>query len=158
MITVNKNTVNSYGPPRAAQHQSERPLATIQASTSHYSGNFNLPLFCDMGAGIDICSLTTAQMYRFRIRYEEGKHNNIYDVSGNNIRIVGLTIVYLHCGKLRKPLKINSAENLGRDGEVIVSLRTLRRMEAILDKWPSINTAKFAEWDEELYSNLDTEF
>ena len=63
-------------------------------------------------------------MYKFSIRYEEGKHNNIYDVSGNNIKIVGFTIIYLHCGNLRKPLKINIAENLGRDSEVILSLRT----------------------------------
>ena len=52
----------------------------------------------------------------------------------------------------------HTAKNLGQDGEVIVSLRTLRRMGAIPDEWPSINIAKFAEWDKKLYNNLDTEF
>ena len=97
-------------------------------------------------------------MYSFRIRYEENKKNNIYNVSGNNIRIVGYTIIYLHCGNLRKPLKINIAENLGRNGEVILSLRTLRRMGAIPDQWPVIDESKFAEWDDNLYSSFDTEF
>ena len=82
-------------------------------STRHYSGNFDLPLFCDKGAGRDICSLTTAQMYGFCLRYEEGKNTNVYSVSGNNIKIIGFTIIYLHCGKLRKPLKVNIAENFG---------------------------------------------
>ena len=50
------------------------------------------------------------------------------------------------------------AKNPGRDGEVIVSLRTLRRMGAIPDEWPKINTAKFQQWDEELFNNLDTEY
>ena len=129
-MVINTDTVGTYSPPTAAQHQSERPLALIQASTRHYSGNFDLPVFCDTGAGIDICSLATAQMYGFRIRYEEGHNSNIYDVSGNNIKMVGYTIIYLHCGKLRKPLKVNIAENLGREGEVIMSLRTLRRLGA----------------------------
>ena len=103
--------MGTFGPPTAAQHQSQRPLAVIQASTSHYSGNFVLPLFWDMGAGVNICSLTTAQIYGFRIKYEEGKNTNIYDVSGNNIKIVGFTIIYPHSGRLRKHLKINIAEN-----------------------------------------------
>ena len=79
-VTVNTDTVGSFRPPTAAQYQSERPIAVIQASTKHYSRNFDLPMFCDTGADIDICSLTTAQMYRFRIPYDKGKHNNIYDV------------------------------------------------------------------------------
>ena len=97
-------------------------------------------------------------MYGFQICYDEGKHNNIYDVSGSNIRIVGYTIIYLHCGNLRKPLMINIAENLGRDGEVILSLRTLRRMGAIPEQWPVIDKMKFAEWNDNIYSEFDTKF
>ena len=150
--------MGTFGPPTTAQNQSKSSLAVIQATTSHYSRNFNLPLFCDRGASIDIFSLTTAQMYGFWIRYKEGKNTNIYDVSGNNIKIVGFTIIYLHSARLRKPLKINIAENLGRDGEVILSLRTLRRMAAIPDVCPVIDKTKFAEWDLNIYSHFDTGF
>ena len=97
-------------------------------------------------------------MYGFRIRYKEGSNSNIFDVSGNNIGIVGYTIIYLHCGKLRKRLKVNIARNLGREGEVILSLRTLRRMGAIPDQWPVIDESKLAEWGDYLYSDFDTEF
>ena len=58
-VTINTDAVGTFGPLTTAQHQSEMPLAVIKASTSHYSGNFDLALFCDTGAGIDICSLTT---------------------------------------------------------------------------------------------------
>ena len=54
-------------------------------------------------------------------------------------------------------MKINIAENLGRDGEVILSLRTLRRMGAIPDQWPVIDETMFAEWDDNIYSDFDTE-
>ena len=46
----------------------------------------------------------------------------------------------------------------GRDREVILFLRTLRSMGTIPNVWPNINAAKFAEWDEELYSDLNTDF
>ena len=48
------------------------------------------------------------------------------------------------------------AKNLGRVGQAIVSLRTLRRMSTILDVWLSINTTKSAKWDNELYHDPDT--
>ena len=128
--TIRANNIQEAGHSQHGHHgftwaTQGRPVSEWKANSNHQGQhqalcrNFNLPLSCDTGAGIDICSLTTAQMYGFRIRYEEGKHTNIYDVSGNNIRIVVFTIIYLHCGKLRKPLKVNIAENLGRDGEVI---------------------------------------
>ena len=42
---------------------------------------------------------------------------NIYDVSGNNIQVVGFTIIYIHCEGLVRPLKVTVAKNLGRDGK-----------------------------------------
>ena len=39
-----------------------------------------------------------------------------------------------------------------------MSLRTLRRMVAISEEWPIIDEKIFAEWDEDLYSDFDTEF
>ena len=57
-----------------------------------------------------------------------------------------------------QPLKVSIAENLGRDGEVILSLRTLRRMGAIPDQWPVIDETKILEWNDNIYSDFDTEF
>ena len=107
---------------------------------------------------MDICSLNTAKMHKFRVRYEADSAQNIFNVSGNDIQIVGYTIIYLHNNDFRKPLKVAVARNLGRGGEVIMSLRTLRRMGAIPDEWPVIDETNFAEWDETIYNNLDTEF
>ena len=56
-ITVNTDMVGTFGPPTAAQYQSKRTLAFITAGAQHHSEEFELPLFCDMGAGKDICSL-----------------------------------------------------------------------------------------------------
>ena len=43
---------------------------------------------------------------------------NIFNVSGNNIKLVGFTIVYIHHKDIIRPLKVIVAKNLGRDGEV----------------------------------------
>ena len=99
-----KNRSKKTAPPTAAQAQSKRPLAIIRASASHHSKEFNLPLFCNWWAGIDICSPNMARLHGFRSRYEGGSNRNIYNVSGNNIQIIGYTIIYLHSGKIRKPL------------------------------------------------------
>ena len=107
---------------------------------------------------MDIFSVETAKMHKFKICYEADSTQNIFNVSGNNIQIVGYTIIYLHNNNLIKPLKIAVARNVGRDGEVIMSLRTLRRMGAIPDVWPIFDNNKFTEWDENLYNDLDTEF
>ena len=39
-----------------------------------------------------------------------------------------------------------------------MSLQTLRKMGAIPDIWHIIDKTKFAEWDENIYNDLDTEF
>ena len=72
-------------------------------------------------------------MHGFRIGYGEGANINIYDVSGNNILIIGYTIISLHSGNIRKPLEVAIARSMGRDGEVIMYLRTLIRMGVIPD-------------------------
>ena len=47
---------------------------------------------------------------------------------------------------------------MGRDGEVILSLRTLRRLGAIPDEWPKIDERKSSEWDDDLYGDFEAEF
>ena len=94
-------------------------------------------------------------MHKFKIKYESENAQNIFDVSGNNIQILGYTIIYLHNNKQRKPLKVEVARNLRRDGKVIMSLRILTRIGAMQDVWPVIDETK---WEENLYNNLDMEF
>ena len=51
---------------------------------------------------------------------------------------------YLHSKEIRKPLKIAVANNLGREGEVILSPRSLRTIRAIPDVWLFKDELKFS--------------
>ena len=137
-MTGNTDTVGIKRPSTAAKYQSERPLAVVTASSTHRSELFDLPLFCDMGAGINIRSLTTARMHGFKIHYEADPMQNIFEGSNNNIEIIGYTIIYIHQQNIKQPLKISVAKKLRRDGEVILSLRTLRRMGPIPNVWHAL--------------------
>ena len=65
-----------------------------------------------------------------------GDIEHIYNVSGNNIQMVGFVIIYIHHKGYTRLLMVPVAKKIGRDGEIIVSLRTLRRMGTILEVWP----------------------
>ena len=83
-----RQTIQFQYEPKEKVKENKEQRRTITVSTDTM-GTFGLP---------------TAVQYRNSI---------FYDVSGNNIQIIGFTIIYLHCGKLRKPLKISIAKNLG---------------------------------------------
>ena len=72
--------------------------------------------------------------------------------------MVRFVVVYIHYKGYIKHMKITVAKNLIRDGEIIVSYKTLRNMGMIPERWPQINTSKFAEWDDDTFDELDMEF
>ena len=154
-ITLNVDINKTLSPKTYQQHESERPLTVVEASGSKRGNKFDLPLFCNTGAGLDICSLQTTKLMGLKVHYDPQSPQNIYDVSGKNIPMVGYTIIYIHHGDFVRPMKVNIARNLGRDGEIIVSYKTLKAMGMIPDQWPAINTDKFAQWDIEDFDDLE---
>ena len=88
----------------------------MEASGTKRGSKFNLPLFCDTGAGLDICSQNTAKRMGLKIHFDPKIPQNIYDVSRNNIQMFGFVVVYIHHEEYTKPMKVTVAKNLGRDG------------------------------------------
>ena len=84
----------------------------MEASGTKRGSKFDLPLFCNTGAGLDICSLKTAKLMGLKIHFDPQNPQNIYDVSGNNIQRVGFVVFYIHHEGYIKPMKITVAKNL----------------------------------------------
>ena len=53
-ITLNVDVNKTLSPKTYQQYETERPLTVVEASGSKRGNKFDLPLFCDTGAGLDI--------------------------------------------------------------------------------------------------------
>ena len=72
--------------------------------------------------------------------------------------MLGFVLVYINHKEYTKPMKVTMAKNLGKDCEISLSYRTIRNMGMIPERWPQINTSKFAKRDKDTFDELDLEF
>ena len=119
-------------------------LQWIEASAHVSSDRFDIPLFCDTGASIDITSAATARKRGVHIDFKDIPQK-IVDVQGKSISLLGTATFFLHHEGYVRRLVVTVAENLGRDDEIVISLGTLRKLGKIEEIFPKINPAKFAE-------------